>query len=134
VFSLSLVLSVALALILESAWPLLGLAVTLITALVVAIQIFLLKYDYVVVYKSSILYKRGFIIKKEKKEVYTGVRLVTVEQSFMGRILGYGEIKANLYGAGIITVKDVKNPSAAAQYLESLIVSPEGKIKHIVIN
>lgn len=134
VFTVPLILSIVLAILFESAWLLLGLLVSVGVAAVVGVQIFLLKYDYAVVYKTSFMFHKGFIVKKERKEVYTGIRSVSVNQSFMGRILGYGEINANLYGAGIIQINGVKHPEKVSEHLEGLIVVPDGKIKQITIN
>lgn len=134
IFTVPLVLSIVLAILFESAWLLLGLLIPVGVAAVVGVQIFLLKYDYTVVYKTSFMFHKGFIVKKEKKEVYTGIRSVSVNQSFWGRILGYGEINANLYGFGIIQIKGVKHPEKVSEHLEGLIVVPDGKIKQISIN
>ena len=129
-----LILSVALSLILKKTWPLYGLSVSLAIALLVLFEIFLLRFDYVVIYKDRILFHKGFIMKKEKKEVFTGIKLVTVEQTVMGRLLGYGEVQANLYGAGIVRIKGVKDPAYVAEYMESLIVVPTGNITHITVS
>jgi len=134
VFLVSLIISVVLAIILKNAWLLLGLLIPLAVAIIVAVQVFLLKYDYAVFCKDRVMFHKGFIMKKEKKEVFTGVKLVTVNQTVMGRILGYGDIQANLYGAGIIHIKDVKTPNDACKYIESMIVVPEGAVTHITVS
>ena len=134
VFAIPFILSVFLAIVLEEAWLLCGLVISLGTALVVAIQIFLLKYDYIVFYDSNVFFHKGFIRKSEKSYIYTGVREVTVEQTFIGRILNYGRINANLFAAGMIHIDGVKSPAEVAKHLNSLIVVPEGTIKHITVN
>ena len=133
-FAISFALSVILCVLTKNAWFLLGLFVPIAIAFTVFIQIFLLKYDYVLISRDCIVICKGFFNKVEKKQLHNGVISVTMEQSVVGRIFNYGRINVNIFGVGMIHIDNVNEPCDVLDYLECLRVNSTGNVKRITVS
>ena len=132
-FIVPLILGIVLAIALGSGWPLLLLLISLGVACVVAVQIFLLKYEVVTIYSDRIVFKSGFFTPSEKSETFSGISSTEIQQTFMGNLLHYGTVQINLLSMGRITVKDIKDPHAAKQFLDGMLIHATGEVRRITI-
>ena len=74
-------------------------------------------------YDSKIVVKSGVLNKQENQSVFAGVYAVSMSQSLLGRIFGYGNIKVDCPGRWDIDTTGIKNPTALKKYLETHITS-----------
>ena len=74
-------------------------------------------------YADKIVVRSGVLNKNEVQSVFGGVYLVSVSQSFMGRIFNYGNIKVDCPGRWDIDTVGIKDPSALKKYLENYITA-----------
>ena len=74
-------------------------------------------------YDDKIVVRSGVLNKNEVQSVFGGVYLVSVSQSFMGRIFNYGNIKVDCPGRWDIDTTGIKDPSALKKYLENYITA-----------
>ncbi len=77
-------------------------------------------------YDNKVVHKSGILSKREKSNVFAGVLAVSVEQSFLGRIFGYGNVRVDIQGRWDIDTSGVKDPHALKEYLESRVVPATG--------
>ncbi len=77
-------------------------------------------------YDDKVIQKSGVLSKRETSNVFAGVLAVSVEQSIIGRILGYGNVHIDIQGKWDINTNGVKDPRALKAYLESRVVSAGG--------
>ncbi len=127
------ILGIVLAIALGSGLPLLLLLISLGTAGVVAFQIFLLKYEVVKIYSDRIVFKSGFFSPSEKSETFSGISSTEIQQTFMGNLLHYGTVHINLLSMGRIMIKDIKNPHAAKEFLDGMLIHTTGEVRRITI-
>ena len=83
-------------------------------------------------YDEKIIVKSGVFNKSESQTVFSGVYSVSLSQSFMGRIFGYGDISVDCPGKWDIDTFGIKDPAALKRYLESKITS--SGIQKIITN
>ena len=83
-------------------------------------------------YDEKIIVKSGVFNKSESQTVFSGVYSVSLSQSFMGRIFGYGDISVDCPGKWDIDTFGIKDPVALKRYLESKITS--SGIQKIITN
>jgi uncharacterized membrane protein YdbT with pleckstrin-like domain len=74
------------------------------------------------IYDQKIVVKSGVLNKSEKQAMFAGVYAVSLEQSFIGRIFDYGDIRIDAPGnwADINTV-GIKSPREFKNFLETQI-------------
>ena len=66
----------------------------LIVPLIIMIgHIVILKHERIEFYSNQVVVKSGVLNKKQRKSAFTGVMCVSVEQSLLGRICNYGNVK-----------------------------------------
>ena len=70
-------------------------------------------------YDERIVIKSGILNKKERQSVFNGVYMVSVEQSLVGQMFGYGNIVIDCPGHWDIDTVGIKNPRGLKAYLES---------------
>ena len=83
-------------------------------------------------YDEKIVVKSGVFNKSESQTVFSGVYSVSISQSFMGRIFGYGDINVDCPGKWDIDTFDIKDPVSLKRYLETKITS--SGIQKIITN
>ena len=130
---LPLILGIALAIVLESAWPLLLLGISLFTAGVIAIQILLLKFEVVKVYPDRLVFRSGFLSPKERTETFSGIRSTEVHQTLLGNLLHYGTVQLNPLEMGIIKITNVRDPLAVKQRLDNMLIHATGTVRRMTI-
>ncbi len=74
-------------------------------------------------YDDKVVEKSGVLNKIEKSNVFTGVVAVSVKQSLLGRLLGYGDVRIDTRGKFDINTTGIKNPNGLKKYLEEHIIS-----------
>ena len=111
----------------KSAWKafdLLGILLA-ITIIPIVIRIILLKSDKTYFYENRIISKYGILSKNETETAFVGVSAISVHQSLLGRILGFGDIHIDVIGKWKVTIKGAKNPMKAKEILTKYIVNKE---------
>jgi len=105
-------------------WTILALVLlfwTLIPIIYVLIKMIQLDHDVIEFYEDSIIIKKGWIAKSERKTKFTGIVSVAISQSVMGAIFNYGDLQVDVYGKWDIDTEGIANPRALKEYLESRI-------------
>ena len=74
-------------------------------------------------YDNKIVMKSGLLNKQEKQSVFVGVNTVSISQSFLGRIFGYGDVKVDCRGKWDVDTYGICNPKGLKAYLESKITA-----------
>ncbi len=132
-FLVPLLLGVALAIVLKSAWPLLLLLISVGTACVIAFQIFLLKYEVVKILQDRAVFKSGFFSPSERSEVFSGIRGTEIQQSLIGQILHYGTVQINLLDMGVIRITGVRDPHTVKKHLDGMLIHTTGAVRRMTI-
>ncbi len=73
-------------------------------------------------YEDKIIIRSGVLNKQEKISVFAGVLSVSISQSLMGRIFGYGDVNVDVKGKWDVTTECIKDPKGFKAYLESRVV------------
>ena len=96
----------------------------LIIPLIIMIgHIIILKNEIIEFYPNQIVIKSGVLNKKQRKSAFIGVLSVSTEQSLIGRLFNYGDVRVDVPGKWDVDTSGVSNPQALAEYLETRIVS-----------
>ncbi len=72
-------------------------------------------------FDSKIIVKSGVFNKSEKQSVFAGVYAVSLQQSLLGQMFNYADIKVDCPGKWDIDTTGVSNPKKLKEYLESKI-------------
>lgn len=72
-------------------------------------------------YDERIVVKSGILNKKERQSVFSGVFMVSVEQSLFGQMFGYGRVVVDCPGKWDIDTDGIKDPRGLKNYLEGYI-------------
>ncbi|MBE6124476.1 MAG: PH domain-containing protein [Erysipelotrichaceae bacterium] len=97
----------------------------IVPVVLMVIDLFVLKSERIEFYENQVISKSGIINKKTRKSAFLGVTSVYVDQRWLGRILGFGDVKVDVTGRWDINTKNVKDPQGLAEYLESKIITKE---------
>ena len=74
-------------------------------------------------YDEKVVVTSGVISTSERQSVFAGVYSVAVEQSLLGRIFSYGDIRIDCPGKWDIDTEGIKNPKELKKYLEQYITN-----------
>ena len=74
-------------------------------------------------YDGKIVEKSGVFNKQENQAVFVGVNSVSISQSFLGRIFGYGDVSVDCRGKWDVDTYGIKDPRGLKAYLESKITA-----------
>lgn len=72
-------------------------------------------------YDDRMIIKSGVLNKQENQAVFMGVYAVSISQTLMGRIFGYGNITVDCPGKWDIDTVGVADPQGLKRYLETKI-------------
>lgn len=95
----------------------------IIPLIVMICQIVVLKHDKIYFFDNKVIRRSGVFARREQKSMFSGVISVSVDQSFGGRIFGYGDVKIDVVGKWDIDTRGIKDPQKLQNYLETKIVS-----------
>ena len=70
--------------------------------------------------------------RSERKVIYHGAYSISLDQSFFGRIFGYGNLMVDAVGKWDINLNCIKDPEGVKRYLEKTLVKP-GSINTVVM-
>ncbi len=73
-------------------------------------------------YEDKVVIKSGVLNKQEKISVFAGVLSVSINQSLLGRIFGYGDVNVDVKGKWDVSTQAIKKPKEFKAYLESRVV------------
>lgn len=74
------------------------------------------------IYDQKLVVKSGVLNKNEKQAMFAGVYAVSLEQSFIGRIFDYGDIRIDAPGNWAdINTEGIKSPREFKNFLETQI-------------
>ena len=105
-------------------WTILALVLffwTLIPIIYVVIRMFQIDNDIIEFYEDSIVIKKGWIAKSERKTKFTGIVSVAISQSVFGAMFNYGDLEVDVYGKWDIDTTGIANPRELKNYLENRI-------------
>lgn len=89
-------------------------------------------YDRLVITDDKVVWHKGVINKSERSSVLTGILGVSVEQTMVGSIFNYGDVRLNTVGKhSDLVFEGVKNPQALASFLKKKIVK-DSDVKQII--
>lgn len=74
-------------------------------------------------YDTKIVAKTGVLSKQEAQTVFVGVNSVSISQTFLGRIFGYGDVRVDCRGKWDVDTYGIKDPKGLKAYLESKITA-----------
>ncbi len=74
-------------------------------------------------YDNKIVHKKGVFNKSENQSVFAGVYAVSINQSFLGTIFGYGDISVDCPGRWDVNTEKIANPKGLKAYLENKITA-----------
>ena len=98
---------------------------TIIPIFIIIINVFVLKNDKTYFYEDRIISKSGVLSKHEKEASFVGVSAICIDQSLWGRIFKFGDLRVDVVGKWKVTIKGVKNPVQAKEFLSQYIVKKE---------
>lgn len=96
----------------------------LIIPLIIMIVRIVIAKNYVIeFYDDRIVLKSGVLNKQENQSVFMGVYAVSISQTLMGRMFGYGDITVDCPGQWDIDTHGISDPQGLKRYLETKINS-----------
>ena len=95
----------------------------IIPLIVMIIGIIAAKKETIEFYDEKVILKKGIIARSEKQTIFSGVLAVSVEQSVLGRMFNYGNVRIDVQGKWDIDTTMVSNPHGLKEYLENKAVS-----------
>ena len=94
---------------------------TIIPIIYIVIRMIQKSYDIIEFYEDSVVVKKGWIAKSERKSRFDGVVSVAISQSIMGAIFNFGDLEVDTYGKWDISTDGIANPRGLKEYLESRV-------------
>ena len=94
----------------------------IIPLIVMAVKIVKIKSVRISFYKDRVIERSGILSKRERQSLFQGVLSVSVEQSFSGRLFGYGNVKINVFGKWDIDTHGIVRPEELKRYLETRMI------------
>lgn len=74
-------------------------------------------------YDGYVVEKKGVFSKQENKKIFPGVYGVSLNQSLLGRIFGYGDLSVDTVGKWDLSLCGVKDPSGLKKHIENSMVA-----------
>lgn len=74
-------------------------------------------------YDHKVVTRAGLFRKWETQVVFMGVNSVSVSQSLLGQIFGYGDVRVDCRGKWDVDTYGIKNPKGLKTYLEKRITA-----------
>lgn len=98
---------------------------TIIPIFIILIHIWILKNDKTYFYDDRVISKSGILSKHVKETSFVGISAICVDQSLWGRIFNFGNLHIDVVGRWKVTIKGVKKPMDAREFLTQYIVRKE---------
>ena len=98
---------------------------TIIPIFIILIHIWILKRDKTYFYDSKIISKSGLLSNHVQETSFVGISTIRVDQSFWGRMFGFGDLYIDIIGKWDIKIIGVKHPEKAREFLSQYIVNKE---------
>jgi len=95
----------------------------IIPLIIQIVRILTVKAYSIEIYDEKIVTKSGLLSKNENQSVFAGVYSVSISQTFLGRIFGYGDIRVDCPGKWDIDTRGIKNPKDLKKFLETKITA-----------
>ena len=95
----------------------------IIPLIIMVVKIFIAKSYVIEFYDNKVIVKSGILTKKERQSILTNVASVSIEQTLMGRICNYGDIKVDIVGRWDVNTEGIKNPKGLKEYLNKYVSS-----------
>lgn len=105
---------------------------TIIPIIVIIVHIFVLKRDRTYFYNDRVISRSGVFSKHVKETSFIGVSAICVDQSLWGRMFGFGDLHVDVVGKWKVTIKGVKRPMEAREFLTNYVVRKEGVVTPII--
>lgn len=90
----------------------------IIPLIIMIVDIIAKKKEVIEFYDDKIVTKKGILSRSETTSAFVGVLSVSVNQSLLGRIFDYGNVKVDAVGRWDIATDGIKNPGGLKKYLE----------------
>lgn len=98
---------------------------TIIPIFIILIRVWILKNDKTYFYEDRVISKSGILSKHVKDTSFIGISAICVDQSLWGRIFGFGDLHVDVVGKWKVTIKGVKKPMEAREFLMKYIVTKD---------
>lgn len=102
-------------------WRVVGIIV-IIPAILMVVDFIKLSFEKIEFYSDQIIYKKGVFNRTKTKSAFLGITAVNVNQSLLGRICNFGDVKIDVIGHWNINTDKVSNPHKLVDYLSDKIV------------
>lgn len=96
-------------------------------------KLVLAKHCIVEFYSDKYIMKSGVFNTREDEVVFKGVLSIVCSQTLVGKILGYGTVKADVAGKSNIYLVGVKKPGDLKDYLQKRKIDADS-VNHAIIN
>ena len=94
----------------------------IIPLLVIIVHLIQLKCETIEFYADRVVQRESVLAKKTTQAAFNGVIGVSVDQSIIGRIFNYGDVKIDIVGKWDIDTQGISNPKALQRYLEGKLI------------
>lgn len=101
--------------------PIIGWAVLVVTLPVALYQYLQLRCLEQAVTNKRLVHKEGIISRRTAEMKLTAIETVEMDQSVMGRLLGYGHVRITGRGTSSVILRSVKDPIAAKRTIEGVL-------------
>lgn len=101
--------------------PVVGWAVLVVTLPVAIYQYLQLRCLEQAVTNKRLVHKEGIISRRTAEMKLTAIETVDMDQSIMGRLLGYGHVRITGRGTSSVILRTVKDPIAVKRTIESVL-------------
>lgn len=109
-------------------WAALALAAWSVSGVLTLILVFVALGEWVklrsieqAVTNKRVILKEGLVSRKTEEMKLTSIETVEIQQSILGRILGYGTVKVTGRGISDVVFKNIDDPMAVKRAIESAI-------------
>jgi uncharacterized membrane protein YdbT with pleckstrin-like domain len=69
---------------------------------------------------KRVIYKKGIVSRSTDEMKLTSIETVEIEQSVLGRMLGYGDVKVTGRGLSDLVFRGIDDPMRVKRYIESV--------------
>ena len=104
--------------------PIIGWAVLVLTIPVAIYQYLQLRFLEQAVTNRRLVHKEGIISRRTAEMKLSAIETIDMDQSVMGRILGYGHVRITGRGMSTVILRAVKDPVAVKRTIEGVLPTP----------
>lgn len=104
--------------------PIIGWAVLVVTLPVAIYQYLQWRFLEQAVTNRRLVHKEGIISRRTAEMKLSAIETIDMDQSILGRILGYGHVRITGRGMSAVVLRAVKDPVAVKRTIEGVLPAP----------